>query len=332
MKRTGPGPIAVVLLALTTSAARSQDGQADACIGWVRTTDGREVQGTLAPAALTLTVAGTAREVALRDVLSLHCAAPASALEAARIDAGLKAIAGADFKAAEAAAAELTDIGLPVLTPLLRSFVDTDAHEPDPRYRLFARIVPGCADQADRALDLVRLVDGGTLRGRWTPVDLHLRAADGATTTVPAAAVRRLAIRRDVVERRFELHALHDCTYVGWVDTGIVTTAASTLRADATGFVRLSFDEDGWATDPDGIKEPLPGNRRLQEGFRWGAVVGRIGVAGERWCAGRHVEKADAGAGELYFAVNDNEHWQNNIGSYRVALRATAAFDVGDAQ
>ena len=338
MRRTGLGPIAVALLAMACSLARSQNsqniptGQAGACIGWVRTTDGRDVQGTLAADTLTFTVAGTAREVALSDLLSLHCAAPASVFEAARIDAGLKALAGADFKAAAAAAAELDDIGLPVLTPLLRSFADTDAHEPDPRYRLFARIVPGRADQADRTLDLVRLADGAVLRGKWTPVDLRLRAADGAETTVPAAAVRRLAIQRDAVERSFELQALHDCTYVGWLDTGIATTAGSTLVADATGFVRLSFDEDGWATDPDGIKEPLPGKRKLQEGFRWGAVLGRIGVDGERWLAGRHVEKAAAGAGRLYFAVNDNEHWQNNIGSYRVTLRATAAFDLGDAQ
>jgi hypothetical protein len=30
--------------------------------------------------------------------------------------------------------------------------------------------------------------------------------------------------------------------------------------------------------------------------------------------------------------INDNEHWQNNIGSYRVRLRATNAYDVGEPQ
>ena len=36
--------------------------------------------------------------------------------------------------------------------------------------------------------------------------------------------------------------------------------------------------------------------------------------------------------GRLYFAVNDNPHWQNNIGAFRVSLQATEAYDVGGAQ
>jgi hypothetical protein len=61
-------------------------------------------------------------------------------------------------------------------------------------------------------------------------------------------------------------------------------------------------------------------------------VLGRVGVAGERWFAGKHLEKADVGAGRLYFAVNDNEHWQNNIGSYRARIAVTDAYDLGEAQ
>jgi len=325
-----------IAMAMAISAPASSQGvreqPAAPLAAWVRTSDGRDIEGTLVTGTLAFTVAGVARQVAMGDLLSFHSAAPASSFEAQRIDVDLKAVAGADPKAAEAATAELTDIGLPVLTPLLRSYADTDAHEPDPRYRLFARIVPGHADAQDRTLDLVRLADGETFRGRWTPVDLKLQTTDGVETTLAAATIRRLAIQRPTVERTFELQALHHCTYVGFLDTGVVVTPVSKLRADAAGFVRLSFDEDGWATDPDGIKEPLPGKRKLQEGFRWGSVLGRVGPAGERWFAGRHVDKADLGAGRLYFAVNDNEHWQNNIGGYRVRVHVTNAYDLGDAQ
>ncbi len=298
----------------------------------LRTTTGTTLEGQLAPATLTFESGGVNRQVAVREVLSLHSASPESPQELERITSGLATLGGADRKAAEAAAEELADIGLPVLTPLLRSFVDTDAHEPDLRYRLFARIVPGHADVADRTLDMLRLESGEVLRGRWASVDLHVAAVGGAPVTIPAAAVRRLAVRRARVERVFELHALHDCTYVNFLDTGVAVTPSTRLRADAAGFARLSFDEDGWASDPDGIKEALPGKRKLQEGFRWGAVLGRVGTGGERWFAGAHVDRADLARGRLYFVVNDNEHWQNNIGSYRVRCAATDAYDLGESR
>ena len=327
--------LALTAIAAISGPASGQHDQrpaTDPPFGWVRTCDGRDIEGPLVTDSLAFTVAGAARRIAVRDLLSFHSAAPASAYETQRIDAGLQAIAGPDAKAVAAAVAELIDIGLPVLTPLLRSYADTDAHEPDPRYRLLPRLVPGHADAADRTLDLVRLADGETFRGRWTPIDLKLQTTDGVETVLAAATIRRLAILRPVVDRTFDLQALHHCTYVGWLDTGVVVMPVSGLRADAAGFVRLSFDEDGWATGPDGIKEPLPGKRKLQEGFRWGAVLGRVGPDGARWLAGAHVDRGDLGAGRLYFAVNDNEHWQNNIGSYRVRLHVTSAYDVGEAQ
>jgi hypothetical protein len=320
----GAAPVAV-------PAAAAQAPRGEGPVVLARTTDGHLLEGRLtAPAVLAFAVDGAQRQVPVADVLSLQFGAPASEREAARIDKDLAALGAADLKAAEAAAEELTDIGLPVLTPLLRSYVDTDAHEPDLRYRLFARIVPGRADARDRTLDLLRLADGSALRGRLSPCELRIESPLRAPAALPSAAVRSLAVRRARVEHTFELQALHDCTYVGFVDSGVAVTPLTQVRADAEGFVRLSFDEDGWATDPDGIKEPLPGKRKLQEGFRWGAVLGRVGVLGERWFAGRHVDKNGLGNGRLYFVVNDNEHWQNNIGSYRVHLVATDAYDLGE--
>lgn len=336
--RTLAGLVVLTLVAFVPSCATPATAAAAHATSpstiTVRTTAGTEIEGTLAAGTPTLrfTIGAGTREIAVQDLLSVHRAATASPAEAAQIAKDLPLLAGSDRAAAEAATAELTDLGLPVLTPLLDSYADTDAHEPDARYRLFARLVPGHADGPDRTLDLIRLADGTVLRGLWQATDLDVTGTDGTLTKIPAAAVRRLAVRRDTVERTFELHALHHCTYVAFLDTGIAVTPTTALRADAEGFVRLSFAEDGWAADPDGIHDPLPGKRKLQEGFRWGAVLGRVGPSGDRWFAGRHCAKQDLGRGRLYFVVNDNEHWQNNIGSFRMKVQASHAYDLGEPQ
>jgi hypothetical protein len=314
------------------SAGQPAQSKAQGRTAWVLTRDGRNVEGALPLDSLTFTVNGTARKIPLRDVRSFHSAEAASPTEALGISRGLEAVQGKDFKAADAASERLADLGLPVLSPLLAAYKDTDAHEPDPLYRLFGRIIPGFADAADRKLDLLRLADGTALRGKLSPVELRLKGAGGKTEVIEATNLRRLAILQPSVERTFDLQALHHCTYVGWLDTGLATTPASQLRADSSGYVRLSYDEDGWACDPDGIADPLPGKRRMQEGFRWGAVLGRVGATGARWLVGKHVEKSALGAGHLYFVVNDNEHWQNNIGSYRVRIRVTDTYDLGEPQ
>lgn len=270
------------------------------------------------------------QSVKLHDVLSIHSASPASEYESKLIEADLGRLGNVVEPAAEVAAAQLADIGLPVMTPLLQSYTDTDAKQPDYRYRLFGRIIPGHADSKDRTLDLIRLANGTTTRGKLLNQQIVLRDKNGNESTLLADDIRRIAVLRDKIERTFELQALHDCTYVGFMDAGIVTTSASTLAADAEGYIRLSFDEDGWSTDPNGIATPLPGKRKLQEGFRWGSLLGRVGPEGDRWYIGKHIEKSDIGSGRLYFVINDNEHWQNNIGSFRVHATVTNAFDVGE--
>jgi hypothetical protein len=293
--------------------------------------DGRLIQGTAVTDILTLQAGNRIHGLPLDQILSVHSAAPAVEAESARIAAGLSALRGKDLKAAEAAQADLTDLGLPVLSPLLRAYQDVDAHEPDPLYRLFGRIIPGHADGPDRTLDLVRMADGTALRGKLQLGEFTLKGEDGTKNAVPADSIRRLAVRQATVTRNFDLQALRHCTYVGWLDTGTRVTPSSKLTVDALGYARLSFDEDGWASDPDGIADPLPGKRRLQEGFRWGAVLGRVGHAGERWLIGKRFDKNMPGEGRLYVVINDNEHWQNNVGSYRVKLKVTDAYDLGEA-
>ena len=97
--------------------------------------------------------------------------------------------------------------------------------------------------------------------------------------------------------------------------------------------MRLSFDIDGWASDADGIKVPGPNYKtNLVDGYPFGSLVGKVGPAGARWLAGRRCRKTGLSAGRLYFAVNDNGHWQNNIGSFQVRLHVTDAYDLGDPQ
>ena len=33
-----------------------------------------------------------------------------------------------------------------------------------------------------------------------------------------------------------------------------------------------------------------------------------------------------------FAVINDNEHWQNNVGAYRLKLSVTDAYDLGEAQ
>ncbi|MCA8948024.1 MAG: hypothetical protein KDE27_00885 [Planctomycetes bacterium] len=333
MKTTLARSFVLAAVAIATAAAAADAQSAPSAVApvtaWVTTRGGEQVQGQLAATALHFAVGDEVRVVAPADLLSFHSAAPANEREQAAIAAALPRLD--DPAAGAAAAAELVEIGLPVLTPLLDSYPDLDGHQPDTRYRLFERLIPGFADARDRSLDLVRLRNGETLRAHWQPAALEITTAAGKRV-VAGDAVRRLAIRQARCERSFELQAMRHCTYVSWLDTGLAVTPSSKLVADARGYVRLSFAEDGWATGPDGILEPLPGKRKLQEGFRWGSVLYGVGVGGERRFAGSHLEAKDLGDGRLYFVINDNEHWQNNIGSYRVHLTATDAFDLGEPQ
>jgi hypothetical protein len=61
-------------------------------------------------------------------------------------------------------------------------------------------------------------------------------------------------------------------------------------------------------------------------------VVGKVGISRARFIVGVTIDKTGLGEGRLYLAVNDNSHWQNNIGSFRVRLRVSGAYDAGDPQ
>lgn len=335
--RINPGPtrtlifLALVCTTVATGVVQVQQAKSSRAVRLL-TRDGKVLEGSLS--AGSFTVNGTAsRSVSAETLLSLNLAAEASAREAERITADLAAVQGTDRAARDSAVAELTDIGLPALTPVLNAYKDRDLREPDALYRLFGRLMPGYADAADRTLDLIRLKNGEAMRGRVRMASLTIQPSGGSAMKVPLDSLRALAVRQAVIEKSFEVHALRHCTQIEFLDTGVVIGPQSRVEVTAAGYVRLSFAIDGWASDPDGLKVPGPNYKtNLVEGFPFGALVGKVGATGPRFIVGRRLDKAGLGEGRLYLAVNDNGHWQNNIGSFRVKLRISDAYDVGDPQ
>jgi hypothetical protein len=301
----------------------------------VLTTDGEQVIGVVQDKELELENE-MQYTVDWGSVYSYHSAQPPSEHEQRQIDEAFPLLDSKKVVEAERAAATLGRIGLPVMTQLLQSFTDDDGIQPGYRYRLYERMVPGPVDAMARDQGLLRTVEGDdSLRANLTGDELTLAASAPASqhkyVKIPMDKIRSIGVLRPSITRQLKLEARQHVTYVEWLDTGIDLTPESSLEIEAEGLVRLSFDEDGWACDPDGIHDPLPGKRRLQQGFRWGSVLGRVGPEGEKWLVGKHAEKADLPAGRLYLAINENERWQNNIGSFRVTLKAKQAFDMGEA-
>jgi hypothetical protein len=288
----------------------------------VRTIDGNTVEGDTS-----LNAVGA---VKIERILSVHNAAPASEAEKGRIDAGIQTIQGKDRKARDLAVEELTTIGLPVMTPLLKAYKDTDQHEPRPLYRLFERIIPSYADGFDRTLSLIRLKGGEAMRVAL-PADGSIEVKG---TKIPWSNVRMLAVRQKIVNRSMAVHSLKHSTQIEYLDTGVALTPASKLESTARGFVRLSWETDGWASDANGLTKPgSPAYKsNLVDGHPFGALVGRCGAAGAVFFLGAKASKTGLPAGRLGLAVNDNAHWQNNLGTFYVTLSATDAYDVGDAQ
>jgi len=300
----------------------------------IRTVDGTLVEGQSQLSSVKLETAGKTAELKVARILSIHNAAPASEVEAGRITADLAVIQATDRKARDQAVAELAAIGLPAVTPLLKAYKDTDQHEPRPLYRLFEKLIPSYADGFDRTLSLVRLPNGEALRGKLPEGSIELRTADGGKVSLPWSTIRSLTVRQKLVRRSTPVHSIRHSTQIEYLDTGIVLTAASKVDCSARGFVRLSWDVDSWASDANGLTKPgSPAYKsNLVDGHPFGALVGRVGPNGDVFFLGKKSMKTGLPAGRLGLAINDNPHWQNNVGSFFVTLTASDAYDLGDAQ
>jgi hypothetical protein len=287
----------------------------------LRLTDGSVVEG---PASFSIAGTGAAQ------ILSFHSASTASPAEAQQIAADLAVVqADKDRAARDQAVERLTAIGLPVMTPLLNLYKDTDQHEPRPLYRLFEKIISSQADGFDRTQGLLRLANGQMLR-----VGAPAGSVKVDKREIPWSEVRTLAVRQKKVSKTAEVHSIRHSTQIEYFDTGIVLGGGSQLTAAASGFTRLSWKEDGWATDPNGLTKPgSPAYKtNLVDGHPFGALLGRLGAKGATFAIGKAYGPRAPGAGRLGLAINDNRHWQNNLGTYQVKLNATDAYDVGQGQ
>ncbi len=300
----------------------------------IRTIDGAQIEGQTNLRTVQIETGGRTSSIPLARLLSANSAAAASEQEAGLIVSDLAAIQATDRKARDAAVEELTAIGLPVITPLLKAYKDTDQHEPRPLYRLFERIMPSYADGPDRAAGLIRLASGETIRGKLAGASIDVRTADGSKTAVPLSKVRTLAVRRASVHRTMQVHSIRHSTQIEYLDTAVSLSAPSKVDVAARGFVRLSWDTDSWATDADGLQKPgsTAYKTNLVDGYPFGALVGRVGASGPVFFVGAKATLTGKPVGRLRLAVNDNTHWQNNVGTYSVTLVATNAYDLGDAQ
>jgi hypothetical protein len=300
----------------------------------LRTVDGTLVEGQSQLKSIRITSGGKALDLKLSQVLSVHNGAPASDTEAARIKAGFAAIQGTDRKARDLAVEELTNIGLPLVTPLLETYKDTDQHEPRPLYRLFERVMPSYADDFDRALSMVRMPSGEALRGTLADATIEVKTAAGETVKLPWSKIRTLAVRQASIKRSMQVHSLKHSTQIEYYDTGVTLTATSKVDTTARGIVRLSWQTDSWASDANGITKPgSPAYKsHLFEGHPFGALVARTAPDGEVIFIGKKSTKTGLKPGRLALAVNDNKHWQNNVGTFFVTMTATDAYDLGDGQ
>lgn len=227
---------------------------------------------------------------------------------------------------------ELTLLGLAALTPLLEALKDTDQHEPRPLYRLFERLIPSVADSLDRSQSLFRLIGGETRRGAWPQGQIMLKSGNGSVS-VPWSEVRLLAVRRRTLRRDFPIHSLRHSTQIEYLNTGLRLSAASAVDINARGFARLAFKDDSWASGPNGLSKP-GGNytTNLVDGHPFGALLGRVSAKGSVFFVGERFNKNGLLPGVLQLAVNDNRHWQNNIGSYQVTIVARDVYDLGEPQ
>jgi hypothetical protein len=321
-------PLFTVLLLLSSLSAQAAE--------WVliRTLDGTQLEGQTQLKSVPFEREGKAAAVSIAELLSLHSGAPASEFESGRITQGIAAIQDKDRGARDAAVEELTAIGIPVITPLLKAYKDTDQHEPRPLYRLFERVIPSYADGPDRTLSMIRMKGGEAVRGKLGDGNVELKTADGKAVTLAWSKIRSFAVRRKSVGRAMQVHALSDSTQIEFLDTGVMLSAASKVDLTARGFVRLSWETDSWACDADGLKVPgAPAYKsNMVDGQPFGALVGRIGAKGDTFLIGRKATLTGKPAGRLRLAVNDNAHWQNNVGTFYVSMTATDAYDLGDAQ
>jgi hypothetical protein len=105
-----------------------------------------------------------------------------------------------------------------------------------------------------------------------------------------------------------------------WVDTAIPLTAGQAITINASGMANTWEGKDISNGDPDGqpanqcgaISCPL-------RGAQYGALIGKVGEAGETFLVGSHLEFTAAADGNLFLTINDMV-CTDNSGGFDVAI------------
>jgi hypothetical protein len=108
-----------------------------------------------------------------------------------------------------------------------------------------------------------------------------------------------------------------------WTATGVTVRQGERIRFQTTGQIQLSNDPKDIAASAGSLitrkaaNAPLPGNLA-------GALIGRIGAAGQPFAIGDQTEVAMPAAGQLFLGINDDVV-NDNRGEFRVEIRRAGA-------
>jgi hypothetical protein len=179
----------------------------------------------------------------------------------------------------------------------------------------------GSADPARAREYVFRTPDGAERRLRSAEVGRiytgNYQGIPGATGTSGRESDPAWSSGSSAVNGRVRVSARES-----WVDTGITVRQGQNVRFQTVGQARLSTDASDVAS-PAGRSE-RPAVRAPMPSVPAGALIGRIGPAGEPFAIGDLQTVAMPGTGRLYLAINDDE-LSDNAGGYEVVLSGAAA-------
>ncbi len=101
-----------------------------------------------------------------------------------------------------------------------------------------------------------------------------------------------------------------------WTKTGIIVANGDQVTAAVTGSITL---DPNVTTTADGMKVVSGPAQKLINAYDRGALLGRVGKKGVPFLIGANGRVTVAGAGELYFGINDDKV-KNNTGAYAVTV------------
>ncbi len=272
----------------------------------------------------------------------------------ARLDSAIQRLGAAAFPEREEAGRELLELKQYAGPALKRATTDPDAERQRRAATLLdsvRKLVP--AERVDaKDFDTVETAEF-VARGRLESASIKVRTKQFGEAVVRLGEVRQLRAAREVApgnELALDAASYGKMNWQAWFDTGIDLAPNAPLDIVCTGTIDQWPQEAGrYTSGPGGNGNPAPnqqGNVRFlaangpngmnnpngmgmrggQGMVQSGAVVGRVGPAGQPFLVGASLKLPQApGAGRLYLQIAPS-HWGNDnlSGSYAVKVKTTA--------